>query len=160
MWEEGKAIPAGGAVGSLVEGAPAVAGLDGAGMLGLVSVAAGASVLVLVVVGSVMGVFFFLVKRAFNLSRGDSGGTDYESVICTEHVCNGRRSENDELTTHVWRGSVGSTGVVALLDVWRAPEEMRSGMWMEMRFYFADGQSLGGENGGWKVRKAETRVHL
>ena len=70
---KGKAIPAGGAVGSLVEGAPAVLGLDGAGMAGLVSVAEGASVLV--VVGSVVVVFFFLEKRDFSLSIGESDGT-------------------------------------------------------------------------------------
>lgn len=43
-------------------------GLDGAGTAGLVSVAAGVSVLVAVV-------FFFLEKRVFSLSRGDSSST-------------------------------------------------------------------------------------
>jgi hypothetical protein len=69
--------PAGGAVGSLVEGAPSVAGLDGAGIAGLVSLAAGVSVLV--VVGSVVAVvFFFLEKRAFSLSKGESVGARCE----------------------------------------------------------------------------------
>jgi len=45
--------------------------LDGAGTAGLVSVVADASVLV--AVGSVVvAVFFFLEKRAFNLSKGES----------------------------------------------------------------------------------------
>ena len=94
----GKAIPAGGTVGSLVEGAPAVLGLDGAGMAGLVSVAEGASVLV--VVGSVV-VFFFLEKRAFNLSIGESASTR----LCVSELSECRWDVADrqsiELTTHV-----------------------------------------------------------
>jgi hypothetical protein len=54
---EQEILPAGGAVGSLVEGAPSA---------GVVSVAAEVSALV---------VFFFLEKKAFNLSRGESGST-------------------------------------------------------------------------------------
>lgn len=68
-------------MGSLVEGAPSVAGLDGTGMAGLVSVAAGVSVLVLV--GSVVVlVFFFLEKRDFSLSRGES-----VSRLCVSELC-------------------------------------------------------------------------
>ena len=66
-------VPAGGAVGSLVEGAPAVAVLEGAGTAGAVSVAAGASVLV---------VFFFLEKKDLSLSRGESARVDYASASC------------------------------------------------------------------------------
>jgi hypothetical protein len=56
-----------------VEGAPSVAGL--------VSAAAGVSVLV--AVGSVVVVvFFFLEKRDFSLSRGDSG-----SRLCVSELC-------------------------------------------------------------------------
>jgi len=59
------AAPAGAVVGSLVDGAPAVAGLEGAGIAGLTSD-------VLAVVGSEVGVaFFFLEKKLLILSRGD-----------------------------------------------------------------------------------------
>jgi hypothetical protein len=59
-------VPAGGAVGSLVEGASAVAVLDGAGTAGVVSVA----------VASVVVVFFFLEKKDLSLSRGESARVD------------------------------------------------------------------------------------
>ena len=56
-----------------------MAGLDGAGTAGLVSVAAGVSVLV--AAGSV--VFFFLEKKAFNFSRGESVGASGALASCT-----------------------------------------------------------------------------
>jgi hypothetical protein len=58
-----------------------VAGLDGAGTEGAVPVVAGASVLV--AVGSVVVVvFFFLEKRDFSLSRGESVGMDFGLANC------------------------------------------------------------------------------
>lgn len=75
-----RGVPAAG-IGSPVDGAPAVAGLDGAGtetgetvdaVLFSVLVAAGVSVLV----GSL--VFFFLLKKPLILSIGDSVGEDHD----------------------------------------------------------------------------------